>query len=126
MRSSSAADPPGPVTSHLRMVSAPLAGARPQSFAISAADRDLPIASPISSRSCFSSGPVTGADPGLMWQWNLMRDPDSKPGPSDFSRTIGLRDTFAEEGASKNRDVFPRYPLSILHPFRFPPRDTLR
>src|ERR1700737_1243071 len=63
MRSSSVAGPLGPVTSHLRMVSAPLPGARPHSFAISAADRLLPIASPRSSRSCFSSGPVTETDP---------------------------------------------------------------
>src|SRR5476651_806451 len=59
MRSFSATAALGPVTSHLRTVSAPLPGARPHSFAMSAADRLLPIASPRSSRSCFSSGPVT-------------------------------------------------------------------
>ena len=36
----------------------------PQSFAISAADNDLPIASPKSLRSCLRSEPVTGSDPG--------------------------------------------------------------
>jgi hypothetical protein len=46
-----------PVTSHRRIMSAPLAS-RPHNLAISAADRLLPMASPKSWRSCFSSGPV--------------------------------------------------------------------
>src|SRR4051795_9992270 len=57
IRSSSAAVPPGPVTSHRRIVSAP-PEASPHNLAISAADKLLPIASPRSSRSCVSSGPV--------------------------------------------------------------------
>jgi hypothetical protein len=60
MRRSSPAGPLGPLTSHLRIVSGPLPGARPHSLAMSAADRLLPIARPRSSRSCFSSEPVTG------------------------------------------------------------------
>jgi len=40
-------------------VSAPVAGGREHSFAMSAADSGRPIASPRSSRNCLNSGPVT-------------------------------------------------------------------
>jgi hypothetical protein len=61
-----AAGPLGPATSHLRIVSAPSPGARPHSFAVSAS-RQASAASPRSLRSCFSSGPVTEADPLKKW-----------------------------------------------------------
>jgi hypothetical protein len=43
-------------------------------------------------------------------------------GSSGVEGIIGLRDTFAKEAAGKATQDFP----SILHPFRYPPRDTLR
>jgi hypothetical protein len=47
-------------------------------------------------------------------------------GSSGVRKTIGLRDTFAEESAGKADWDFPRDFPGILHPFRYPPRDTLR
>src|SRR6266446_1053714 len=61
MRSSSATGPVGPVTSHLRMVSAPSAAGSPQSLAMSATDSRWPMASPRCWRSFFNSAPVTGS-----------------------------------------------------------------
>src|SRR3954466_13944918 len=59
MRSSSDTGPLGPVTSHLRIVLAPSASGSPHSLAMSATVSSWPMASPRSSRSFFSSGPVT-------------------------------------------------------------------
>jgi len=60
MRNSSAAAALGPAISYRRIVSAPSQNARPHNFAMSAAERGLPIAAPRSTRSCFSSGRSLG------------------------------------------------------------------
>ena len=46
-------------------------------------------------------------------------------GSCGVRKTISLRDTFAEESAGNADWDFPRDFPSILHPFRYPPRDTL-
>src|ERR1700704_3944894 len=89
MRSNSPAGPLGQLTSHLRMVSAPSPGARPHSLAMSATERLLPMASPRSLRSCFSSGPVTvvlspvEAATGLVWT-NLAEVTARNPAATEF------------------------------------------
>ena len=54
------------MTSQRRTVSAPSPGARPQSFAMSAADSGLPMASARSRRSCLNSEPVTACTLGQL------------------------------------------------------------